>query len=219
MDMATIAPTLDRFFHVSPTLFPPPHEGAERQNFFEQLEPLSENPGFLFKRYWERGIHVAVDETIQRFTGRTEETVNIPSKPVPEGFKIRNRPVDLDNHWLKELGFSKTPAVILDLLAQDNLSPEDACVVWLDNLFTEAILLSAVRDRGIGAAETQREEEGESRGTKAQRKKAKSEPNKGLIPSLNELGLVHKSQIKWVKLYGALSKDGKVVELPGRTRM
>ncbi len=78
---------LDRFFHVSPT--PPPHEGAERQNFFEQLEPLSENPGFSFKRYWERGTHVAIDETIQRFTGRTEETVNIPSKPVPEGFKIR----------------------------------------------------------------------------------------------------------------------------------
>lgn len=107
----------------------------------------------------------------------------------------KNGPVDLDDHWLKELGFSKTPAVVLDLLAQDDLSPEDACVVWLDNLFTEAILLSAVRDRGIGAAETQREEEGESRGTKAQRKKAKSEPNKGLIPSLNELRLVHKSQI------------------------
>ena len=121
----------------------------------------------------------------------------------------KNGPVDLDDHWLKELGFSKTPAVVVDLLAQDDLSPEDACVVWLDNLFTEAILLTAVRDRGIGAAETQREEEGESRGTMAQRKKAKSEPNKGLIPSLSELRLVHKSQIKWGKLYGALLKDGR----------
>lgn len=31
----------------------------------------------------------------------------------------KNRPVDLDNYWVKELGFSKTPAVVLDLLAQD----------------------------------------------------------------------------------------------------
>ncbi|OCK75867.1 hypothetical protein K432DRAFT_307600, partial [Lepidopterella palustris CBS 459.81] len=30
----------------------------------------------------------AVDESIERFTGRASEIVNIPSKPTPEGFKI-----------------------------------------------------------------------------------------------------------------------------------
>ena len=166
--------------------------------------------------------------------GRTEETVNISSKPVPEGFKIwvlanqgyvldwlyhakgdKNGPGDLNNHWEKELGFSKTPAVVLDLLAQEGLSPEDACVVWLDNLFTEARLLSALRDRGIGTVrttKTQREEEEEVHGTKAQKKKAKAEPNRGLLPCLSDLKLEHNTQIEWGKLYGGLSKDGKVLE-------
>ena len=41
-----------------------------------------------FKKYWKPGTHLVVDETIQRFMGRAKEIVNIPSKPIPEGFKI-----------------------------------------------------------------------------------------------------------------------------------
>ena len=59
--------------------------------------------------------------------GRASETVNIPSKPTLEGFKtwllgnegyifdwlyhakgIQSGPVDLDNFWTDNLGFSKT---------------------------------------------------------------------------------------------------------------
>lgn len=75
---------LDRFFHV----LPPPHEMAEPSNLFEKLQPLSSTLQFSCKRYWKRGTYIAVDKSIQRFIGRSKETVNIPSKPQPEGFKI-----------------------------------------------------------------------------------------------------------------------------------
>ena len=67
---------LDLFFHVST---PPYGTEAEPQNLFGKLEPLAELLHFSFKRYWKRGTHVAVDETIQRFMGRATETVNTPS--------------------------------------------------------------------------------------------------------------------------------------------
>jgi hypothetical protein len=66
--------------------------------------------------------------------GRAPEIVNIPSKPTPEGFKIWvlanegyildfiwhakgniKGPVDLDQSFIEE-GFSKTQAVVLNLL-------------------------------------------------------------------------------------------------------
>ena len=68
--------------------------------------------------------------------GRAAETVNIPSKPTPEGFKIwvlanrgyvldwlwhakgdKKGPVNLNKAFLDK-GFTKTQAVVLDLLTQ-----------------------------------------------------------------------------------------------------
>ena len=67
--------------------------------------------------------------------GRASETVNIPFKPTPEGFKIwvlankgyildfmwhakgdKKGLVDLDESFVDNEGFSKTQAVVLDLL-------------------------------------------------------------------------------------------------------
>ena len=72
---------------------------------------------------------------INRFIGHTPEIINIPSKPTPEGFKIwvlankgyvlnwlwhargdNGGPVNLNKYFTKEEGFSKTQAVILNLL-------------------------------------------------------------------------------------------------------
>ena len=55
---------------------------------FDKLEPLNDTLRRLFKKYWKTGIYLAIDETIQRFIGRVKEIVNIPSKPILEGFKI-----------------------------------------------------------------------------------------------------------------------------------
>ena len=114
---------IDRFLRISkPT--------TSQSTVFEKLEELSEHLRHAFKQYWTTGTHLTVDESIQRFQGRSAATVNIPSKPVPEGYKIwilansgyvldwlfhakgdKLGPVDLDEFWTKEEGFSKTQAV------------------------------------------------------------------------------------------------------------
>lgn len=163
---------IDRFFHISKPL--PPDDTTD-QSPFKKLEPLNEELRSAFKEYWKIGTHLAVDETIQRFMGRTKETVNIPNKPEPEGFKIwclanqgyvldwlyhakgdKNGPVDLDDYWTIDRGFPKTQAVVLDLLAQDGISKGFHHIVWLDNLFTSINLLSALIDEGLRAAGTVR---------------------------------------------------------------
>ena len=65
-------------------------------------------------------------------------------------------PVDLDDYWTKDLGFSKTQAVVLDLLKQQGISDDNWHIVWLDNLFTSAWLLTILRELGFGAAGTVR---------------------------------------------------------------
>lgn len=40
----------------------------------------------------------------------------------------KNSLVDLDTFFVKDEGFSKTSAVVLDLLAQEGIDPENHCV-------------------------------------------------------------------------------------------
>lgn len=101
--------------------------------------------------------------------GRTKETVNLPSKPIPKGFKIGyvldwlyhaksddRGPVDLNDFWTDDKGFSKTQAVVLDLLSQDGISKDFCHTIWLDNLFTSARLLATLKEEGFSAAGTVR---------------------------------------------------------------
>jgi len=41
-----------------------------------------------FSKYYSPGAYLAVDECIQRFLGRSAAIVKIPSKLIPEGFKV-----------------------------------------------------------------------------------------------------------------------------------
>jgi hypothetical protein len=178
---------LERYIRCSPIL----DEGFNTT--FDRVDELSEHLRVLCRKYWRPGPHLAVDETIQRFMGRAPEIVNIPTKPMPEGFKIwvlanqgyvldwlwhakgdkkEQGPQDLDRSFLEE-GFTKTQAVVLDLLTQrhpdtdERLYPPDKHVVWLDNLFSSVKLFERLRSLGIGAAgtvrttRTKREEMGE----------------------------------------------------------
>ena len=107
--------------------------------------------------------------------GRAKEIVNIPSKPTPEGFKIwvlanegyildwlyhakgsnkNDGPQDLCDFWTKHLGFNQTQAVVLDLVTQDDIAKDHSHIIWLDNLFTSARLLSQLDIEGFGAAGT-----------------------------------------------------------------
>ena len=109
-------------------------------------------------------------------------------------------PVDLDEVWTKNEGFSKTQAVVLDLLTQQGIDDNNKHVVWLDNLFTSARLLSVLRNLGFGAAETvrvtktKRDEYEEKHGTQAQ--KQQKEQNRELDTSLSDLKLKYEAQIE-----------------------
>ena len=161
---------IDRFFHISP----PQKPGVSHsEKPFDKIEPLNDHLRQLFKRYWATGIYLAVDETIQRFMDRAKEIVNIPSKPTPEGFKIwvlanagyvldwlyhakgdKLGPVDLDDFWIEDLGFSKTQGVVFDLVKQYGIADTFRHIIWLDNLFTSARLLKQLKQEGFGAAGT-----------------------------------------------------------------
>lgn len=131
-------------------------------------------------RYYKPGIHLTVNETIERFTGRAPEIVNIPTKPTPKGFKIQvlanqgyilnwmfyakgdnKGPVDLDTFQVEE-GLLKTQAVIMDFLTQEDpetgqrLYQPNMHTVWLDNLFTSVKLLQELCRLGIGGVGTVR---------------------------------------------------------------
>ena len=170
--------------------------------------------------------------------GRAKEIVNIPSKPTPEGFKIwvlanqgyildwmfhakgRNRgegPQDLDDYWTEYLGFTQTQAVVLDLVSQDGISKDHFHIIWLDNLFTSARLLTQLQEEGFGAtgtvrtSTTRREDLEATNGTQAQR--ALTESNRGLDSRLLDLRNKWNTAIDWGKLYGYLSDDKRVLEL------
>ena len=167
---------IDRFLHLSiPHARYPADYSGPKESPFEKLEPVNETLRKRFKLYWKPGTHLAVDETIQRYMGRASEIVNILSKPTPEGFKVwvlantgyildwlyhANRdykgPVGLDDDWTKHLGFSKTQAVVLDLVTQAGIKGDYRHIIWLDNLFTSRRLLLQLKKGGFGATGTVR---------------------------------------------------------------
>jgi hypothetical protein len=183
---------IHRYFHVwdskdhsAPNRTARPHE---------KVNPLAKLLLAAFQRYWKPGTDVAIDECIEGFTGRANDTVNIPTKPTPIGFKIwvladqgyvfdllwhvkgdgeDQGPQGLRTAWKKK-GFSKTQAVVLELMTRmPNRGKGHA--VHLDNLFTSSKLLTTLRGYGVGAAgtvrtgRTQREENDEKRQEREQR--------------------------------------------------
>ena len=141
---------------------------------------------------------MAVDETIQRFMGRAKETLTIPTKPEPIGFKIwvlanagymldwmyhakgsgkDEGPQNLEDFWTEDCGLSKTQAVVLDLLTQEGIPPSNQLIVWLDNLFTSARLLSRLKQEGYGAAGTVRLSKTAREEDEEKKRKIPKEPN------------------------------------------
>ena len=126
-------------------------------------------------------------------------------------------PQDLDDYWTDWLGFTKTQAVVLDLVAQEGINKDHFHIVWLDNLFISARLLTQLDEEGFGAAgtvrtsTTRREDLEATDGTQAQR--TSTEPNRGMDPRLLDLRNKWNAGIDWGKLYGYVSEDKRVLEL------
>jgi hypothetical protein len=159
----------------------------------EKVEPVAKRLRSNFQQYWEPGTHVAVDECVVGFQGRSSDIVNIPSKPTPIGYKIwvlaeegyvidflfhrrgtkaEQGPQGLSRE-LSRLKIPPTQQVVLELMSRMLDKGKNHCV-WLDNLFTSEKLLQELRHRGIGGAgtvrlsQTKREEAWEKMGTDIQ---------------------------------------------------
>ncbi len=127
------------YFHVwDPAL---DHSASNRTaRPYEKVNPFAKLLLTAFQRYWKPATDITIDECIEGFTGRSKDTVYIPTKPNPIRFKIwvladqgymfdllwhvkgdgkDQGPQGLRIIWEKK-GFSKTQAVILELIRTSN---------------------------------------------------------------------------------------------------
>ena len=107
----------------------------------------------------------------------------------------------------------------MDLVSQEGIRKDLYHIIWLDNLFTSASLLTELKKEGFGGAgtvhiaKTAREEDEAIVGTTKQRQRAKKEQNRGLDRCLSELKLRHSLQIPWGEEYAMVSADGEVFQV------
>ena len=220
---------IDRFFHI--------FEHSEEKNVYQKINHLSEHLRQSFKIYWIAKTHLTVDETIQRFMNRASETVNIFSKSVFENFKIwilinaeyvmnwmyhakdeTKNSVDLNEMYTKEWRFSKTQTMIFDLLQQHDISDDFRHIVWLNNLFTSARLLSKLIEiefedvDTVRTTKTRREMLEIIVSEKIQKSQSKKEKNKEFQNCLAELKTEYDAQLNWNTFYEDLFDDDQMLE-------
>lgn len=123
--------------------------------------------------YWKPSSNVSIDEAMVRFTGRSKDTVNIPSKPIPVGYKVWVAadsgyflrwsfhskgvgPVEYDTSEYPNL--APTQVIVADLLNRlpPPPSPQHGYHCFMDNLFATPQLFELLRDRNIAATGTTR---------------------------------------------------------------
>ena len=125
---------------------------------------------------WTPGTDLAIDEAMIMFQGRAKETMTIPNKPIPIGFKLWViTQLDYFHSWLfhmpgfKPLGVTAIPeisltnytaAVVPTLLQQLPEWDNGHYHIWLDNLFTSSRLLSYLHSNNVGASGTARANSG-----------------------------------------------------------
>ena len=120
------------------------------------------------------GTNISVDEAIADFQGRSRETVTVPTKPTPTGFKLwvvaqrgyflqwlEHRPdqpfdsaagkVTRKRKRQDQYGLNPTQAVVVALVSR---LPAASYHVFVDNLFSTPKLFAALRRQQIGATGT-----------------------------------------------------------------
>ncbi len=124
-------------------------------------------------RLWKPASNVSIDEAMVRYTGRSKDTVHIPSKPIPIGYKIwvvanagyflrwsfhtkGDGPVGYNASLYP--GLAPTQGIVADLLSRLPLppSPQHGYHCFMDNLFSSVELFQLLRERGTAATGTTR---------------------------------------------------------------
>jgi hypothetical protein len=119
------------------------------------------------------GRDIAVDECMERFQGRSHDTVKIPSKPIKRGYKIwaiasegyffswiwhqrgKGPLFEHNERPLRKLLKNNTSATVPVLLTRLPEAPQDRhYIIYLDNLFTSVPLFVYLRSLGFRASGT-----------------------------------------------------------------
>ena len=194
-----------------------------KQNVFVKINDLNEHLRVSFKLYWIFDIHFTIDESIQRFMKRIDETINISSKSKLKKFKIwmlinfdyvlnwlyhvkndKKNSIDLNSIYIKKWKVFKIQVVVFDLLQQNDISNDYQHIVWIDNLFTSIRFCFKINEIEFETVDTvriikmKRKEQKEKNDIKIQKTRKK---NRDLNSSFANFKLKHEIFIKWNQLY------------------
>lgn len=138
--------SLTRFLRVSP-----PEAAAAPRNPFSFVRAFIESLNHSFPRHWNPGRHLALDESMVSFRGRSDIKQFVPGKPHPHGYKIW---VLANENYMLQLQLYEGKAAagpsIHDMTLQlTRLYRNTNHVLYCDSLFTSPTLLASLYDVGI----------------------------------------------------------------------
>lgn len=157
---------LYRRFCIWDTENPPASVFEKVNNFSLHLQEVS-------TIYWKLAAEISIDEAIVKFTGKSTDTVHIPAKPIPIGYKVwvaadsgyflrwsfhakGTGPIGYDGSLYP--GLAPTQGIVADLLGRLPRPPSTShgyhCV--MDNLFSTAELFELLRKQDTAATGTAR---------------------------------------------------------------
>jgi hypothetical protein len=138
--------SITRFLTVSP-----PQAGAAPRNPFSFVRAFIAALNHSFPRHWNPGRHIALDESMVSFRGRSDIKQFVPGKPHPHGYKIWV--LANENYMLQfQLYEGKAAAgpSIHDMVMQlTQLYRNNNHVLYIDTLFTSPTLVASLFNVGI----------------------------------------------------------------------
>lgn len=150
----TVAAVLsrDRFESISRYLrVSPPEVGAAPRNPFSFVRAFVAALNHSFPRHWNPGRHIALDESMVSFRGRSDIKQFVPGKPHPHGYKIW---VLANENYLLQFQLYEGKAAagpsIHDMVLQlTQLYRNNNHVLYIDSLFTSPTLVASLFNVGI----------------------------------------------------------------------
>lgn len=138
--------SITRYLRVSP-----PDAGAAPRNPFTFVRTFIAALNHSFPRHWNPGRHLALDESMVSFRGRSDIKQFVPGKPHPHGYKIW---VLANENYMLQLQLYQGKAApgpsIHDMVVQlTQLYRNTNHALYVDTLFTSPTLVASLFNVGI----------------------------------------------------------------------
>jgi hypothetical protein len=151
---STVAAVLsrDRFESITRYLrVSPPEAAAAPRNPFSFVRAFIASLNHSFPRHWNPGRHLALDESMVSFRGRSDIKQFVPGKPHPHGYKIW---VLANENYMLQLQLYQGKAAagpsIHDMVLQlTQLYRNNNHVLYIDTRFTSPTLVASLFNVGI----------------------------------------------------------------------